>query len=122
MKNRTLVCLSLGVLLGCMNGTGPAEDVSGQWVASRVEFNLTLDLVQEGTSVRGSGTSWAFIYAPTRSYTIAGAYSRPSLTLTLTRDDTVHSSLTGTVRDANHMLGVLTSGGRFSDTLTYVRQ
>ena len=121
MTKRSLVCLSLGVLVGCMNGTGPAADVSGRWVASQLEFSLTLDLVQDGTSVRGTGTSWGFINPPVHAYTIAGTYSRPSLTLTLTRDDTVHSSVTGIVRDANHMLGVRTIAG-FSDTLIFARQ
>jgi hypothetical protein len=118
---RTLVCLALAVLLGCMNGTGPAPDVSGRWFANRPEFSLTLDLLQLGTSVHGTGNSWGFILPPTHSYTIAGTYSRPSLTLTLIREDSLLSSITGTVRDANHMQVVQTIGA-FSDTLTFARQ
>jgi hypothetical protein len=121
VTQRALVLLSLAALLGCMDGTGPAEDVSGRWMASHVESSLTLDLVQTGTAVRGTGNSWGFILPPTHSYTIAGTYSRPSLSLTLTRDDSTLAFLHLRVRDATHMISVPTSGGS-TDTLTFVKQ
>ena len=118
---RTLVGLSLLTLVSCQNGLGPVGDISGTWTGSRVEYRLTLDLVQQGTVVRGRGDSWGFINPPTHEYTVTGTYSLPNVTLTLTRDDSIVSQFAGTVLDARHMIRVQNFGG-WSDTLTFTRQ
>lgn len=116
-----LVSLSLLALVSCQNGLGPVADISGTWTGSRVEYHLTLDLVQQGSSVRGTGNSWAFIYPSTHEYTVTGTYSLPNVTLTLTSDDSVVSQFTGTVLDARHLIRVQNFGD-WSDTLTFTRQ
>jgi hypothetical protein len=117
----SVVCLSLGLLLGCGNGLGPAGGVTGKWTASRVEFSSTLELLQFGGSVSGIGSTWSFIYPPTTTFSIAGIYSRPHLELSFSNYGTVISHFTGTVQDATHMISVETTSGG-SDTLMYVRQ
>jgi|GraSoiStandDraft_55_1057291.scaffolds.fasta_scaffold15350_4 hypothetical protein len=117
----SVVCLSLGVLLGCGNGLSPAGGVTGKWTASRVELSSTLELLQFGGSVSGTGSTTSFIFPPTTTFSIAGTYSRPHLELTFSNNGTVISHFTGTVQDATHMTGVETSGGG-TDTLIYVRQ
>jgi hypothetical protein len=121
---RNLVWILLGFLVSCTNGLGPAADVSGAWTTSRVEFSMTLNLVEHGTTVTGSGTSWAFIYPPTRQFSVAGSYSRPDLRLTFADDSGVIRGFTARVEDMRHMLGVetLPSGNTASDTLLFVRQ
>jgi hypothetical protein len=118
---RSFVSLSLLALVSCNNGLGPAADISGTWTASRVEYRLTLDLVQQGSSVSGTGDSWGFINPPNHQYTVTGTYALPTATLTLTRDDSVVSVFTGTVLDAHRMIRVQ-SFGDSSDTLTFRRQ
>ena len=118
---RFLVGLSLLAIVSCQNGLGPVADISGKWTGSRVEYSLTLDLVQQGPSVSGTGNSWAFIYPPTAEYTITGTYEFPRVTLTLTSNDTVVSQFTGTVVDGSHMIRVQRFGD-FSDTLRLTRQ
>jgi hypothetical protein len=100
----------------------PAADVTGVWVATRVEFSMTLDLVQQGATVSGTATSQAFINPPTTQFLVGGVYSRPRLTLTFTGDSGVAASFTATVQDERHMIGVetLSSGG--TDSLSFVRQ
>ena len=120
MKRR-LVCLSLLALASCQNGLGPVTDISGTWVGAGLEHSLTLNLVQQGSSVRGTGSSWGFIYPPTHEYTITGTYSIPHVTLTLTSDDSIVSPFTGTLLDAHHMLSVRRFGA-FSDTLRLTKQ
>jgi hypothetical protein len=117
----SVVCLSLGVLLGCGNGLDPAGGVTGKWAASRVEFSSTLELLQFSSSVSGTGSTWSFIYPPTTTFSIAGTYSRPHLELTFSNNGTVISHFTGTVQDANHLIGVETRSAG-SDTSMYVRQ
>jgi hypothetical protein len=101
-------------------GLGVVDDWRKKWAASRVEFSSTLQLLQFGGSVIGSGSTWSFIYPPTTTFSIAGTYSRPHLELTFSNNGTVISHFTGTVQDATHMIGVETAGGG-SDTLIYVR-
>ena len=118
---RPLVCLSLLALASCQNGLGPVADISGTWTGSRVEYSLTLDLVQQGASVNGTGHSSSNIYPPTTEYSVAGTYSFPHVALTLTSNDTVVSHVTGVVLDAHHMIRVQAFSD-FSDTLTLTRQ
>ena len=118
---RMLVFLSLGVLVGCQDGVGPFGDISGTWRANRVEYSLTLVLVQRGSSVTGTGDSWAFVNPPTATYAVAGTYVFPRLTLTLTGSDSTASQLTATIKDARHMIGVQ-HVGTFADTLVFVKQ
>ena len=118
---RPLVSLSLLALVCCQSGLGPVGDISGTWTGSRVEYRLTLDLVQQDSSVSGTGNSWGFINPPTHEYTVTGRYALPRVTLTLTSDDSVASTFTGTVLDAHHMIRVQNVGD-WSDTLTFTRQ
>jgi hypothetical protein len=67
---------------------------------------MTLNLVEHGTTVTGTGTSWAFIYPPTRQFSVAGSYSRPDLRLTFADDSGVIRGFTARVEDLRHMLGV----------------
>jgi len=119
--HRPLVCISLFALVSCQNGLGPVTDISGTWTGSRVEYRLTLDLVQQGSSVSGTGHSWGFINPPTHDYTIVGTYSFPHLTLVLNSGDTLFTQFTGKVVDAKHMLRVQVFQD-LSDTLTFTRQ
>lgn len=116
-----LVGLSLFALVSCQSGLGPAADISGTWFGSGLEHSLTLNLVQQGTTVQGTGNSWGFISPPTHQYSITGSYALPTVTLTLTREDTTVSQLTGTVVDSRHMISVQRIGA-FSDTLRLTRQ
>jgi len=118
--HRSLVCLSLLALVGCQSGLGPVTVISGRWTGWGLEHGLTLDLVQHGSAVSGTGSSWAFINPPIADYMIAGTYEFPSVTLTLTSHDTVVSQFTGTVVDGNHMIRVQRFGD-FSDTLRLTR-
>lgn len=116
------LCAVLGILAACTSAVGPAPDVAGVWEASRVEFSLTLNLVQQGATVSGTATSQAFINPPVRQFVVGGSYSLPRLTLTLTGDSGVAASFTGTVQDERHMVGVETFSGGGNDSLSFVRQ
>ncbi len=93
-----IVRLSLGVLLGCGNGLSPAGGVTGKWMASLLEGSSTLELLQFGGSVSGTGNTTSFIFPPTTTFSIAGTYSRPHLELTFSNNGTVISHFTGTVQ------------------------
>jgi len=116
------LCAAIGILVGCRNALGPAADVTGVWVASGVEFSMTLNLVQQGATVSGTATSQGFINPPTTQFMVGGVYSRPRLTLTLTSDSGVASRFTATVQDERHMTGVETSSSGATDSLSFVRQ
>ena len=85
------------VLSGCLDGAGPAAEVSGVWTASAGPFGMTLELVQRGEAVTGTGASYAFSSPTSVTFAIAGTYSAPHLALTFTRDTLLLAEFDGTV-------------------------
>ena len=115
------VCVSLAVLVGCLEGAGPAGDVSGQWRAPQGSFAITLGLVQSGAAVTGTGASPAFSSPTSPTFTVTGSYDRPTISLKFVRDTTVLAEFTGTVVSQDRMVGVETFING-ADTLTFIRQ
>ena len=116
------IILALAVLAGCSNGLAPASDLSGEWVATRVESSVGLDLQQHGTGIAGVGTWQKAIDPPSGYVAIDGTYLPPQLTLTLHYDNGTTSRYTAAVPDADHSLGREVFADGTTDSLTFVRQ
>lgn len=112
----------LAILVACQGSVGPSGEVTGAWVASRLETGTRLDLVQVRTSVSGTATAWGLINPPTRSFLVLGDYERPNLTLTLSTESDVAALVAATLQDANHITAVETWPNGATDSLSFVRQ
>jgi hypothetical protein len=110
---RASVLSVLLLLVGCGNGLGPANDLSGTWAATYPfpGSSLVLNLRQEGAGITGTGT---YVQEAGRAGTlqVVGTYHRPSINLSLHYDFSQDPAYyVGTVQDGSHMTGAL---GTFS--------
>lgn len=113
---------ALLALAGCSDGLAPASDLSGDWVATRVESSVGVNLQQHGQRVGGTGTWQKAVDPPSGYLAIDGTYAPPQLTLTLHYDNGTTSHYTATVPDADHILGREVFADGTTDSLTFVRQ
>jgi len=113
---RRLGFVGVAVLAGCVDSVGPTRDVTGVWRASQGAFGIELDLVQHSDSVTGTGAA-----SGVSTFTIAGTYLPPGLTLTFRTDTTVYAEFVGTVVNDTLLTGIETFVNG-ADTLTLVRQ
>ena len=117
-----LLALAAGTLAACDDGLAPVADLSGEWVATRVESSVELDLAQHGTRVSGTGTWQKFINPPSGNLAADGTYLDNRLSLALRYDDGQTSRYTAVVVDPDHMVGSETYDGGATDSLTFVKQ
>lgn len=108
---RASVLPVLLLLVGCSNGLGPADALTGTWAATYPfpGSSLVLKLRQEGAVIRGTGT---YVQEAGRAGTlqVVGTYHRPSVNLSLHYDFSQDpASYVGTVEDGSHIAGALGS-------------
>ena len=119
---RASVLPVLLLLVGCGNGLGPANDLSGTWAATYPfpGSSLVLNLRQEGAGITGTGT-YVGEACCAGTLQVVGTYHPPSVNLSLHDDSGQPHAFVGTyvgkVQDSSHIAGVL---GGFS--LPLVRQ
>jgi hypothetical protein len=109
MRRASLSVLLL--LVGCGNGFGPANELSGTWAAIYPfpGSSLVLNLRQEGAGITGTGT---YVQEAGRAGTlqVVGTYHRPSINLSLHYDFSQDPAYyVGTVQDGSHITGALQS-------------
>ena len=106
---RASVLPVLLLLVGCGNGLGPANDLSGTWAAtfSLPGSSLVLKLRQEGSGITGSGT-YVQEAGSAGTVQVVGSYHRPNINLSLHYDFSQDpASYVGTVQDGSHIAGAL---------------
>ena len=96
------------LLLGCGNGLGPANDLSGTWAAtfSFPGSSLVLNLSQDGTGITGTGT-YVMEAGSAGTMQVVGTYAKPSVNLSFHYDSGQDFTYVGTVRDDSHIVGAL---------------
>ncbi len=105
---RTIVLPVLVLTFGCTANLGPANSLSGTWVAS-YSFpgsSLVLSLNQQDASITGSGT-YAIEAGRAGTLRVVGSYRTPNLSLTLHYDSLGDGGYVGTLQDASHITGAL---------------
>jgi hypothetical protein len=108
---RASVLPVLLLLVGCGNGLGPANDLSGTWAATYPfpGSSLVLNLRQEGTVITGTGT-YVGEACCAGTLQVVGTYHRPSVNLSLHYDFSQDPAYyMGTVQDGSHIAGALDS-------------
>lgn len=116
--------LVLGLLpLSCTSSLAPASDVQGTWVA---DFNLpgaslVLDLKQSQALIQGTG-SYAIEAGRVGTLEVSGSYPRPTITLVMSFDYGHTETYTGTVRDSQHMSGIVADSAGHESTLSFTRR
>jgi len=116
---RRLVCsLAVLTLTACGDASGPGVSVTGHWSGQVLDLphqaSVSLDLVQTGTTVTGTGT-WieGGIQVPA---TLNGTYTTPNLVATLTQSPSGRTLVTWTAVHSNNTLsGPANDGGNYSD-------
>jgi hypothetical protein len=116
-----LLVLTLVGGIGCSEAVSPTTDLTGMWSAGGFETEVVLTLMQDGMHVTGSGSFTRFINPPKGSFTIAGTYAPPQVTLTFSYDDGVTTHYVGTVRGADSIIGAETFPGGEVDSLALTR-
>jgi hypothetical protein len=120
--NMRFVALALAAITACGGeaNTSPKQTVDGQWIGTIGSQDITLNLVQSGSAVSGSGT---ITNTPTgtRALSIAGAYTPPSIAVTLSSGSVDPMSLQASVAGAS-MTGSLTGSGFTGEGITLTRQ
>ena len=96
------------LLLGCGNGLGPANDLSGTWAAtfSFPGSSLVLNLSQDGAGITGTGT-YVMEAGGAGTLQVVGTYAKPSVNLSFHYDFGQDFAYVGTVRDDSHIAGAL---------------
>ena len=100
----------LFLLMGCGNGLGPANDLSGTWAAtySFPGSSMVLTLSQVDGGITGTGT-YQMEAGRGGTLQVVGTYQRPSVELTLHFDLGQDQHYVGTVQDGSHITGALGS-------------
>ncbi len=100
-------------LFGCGRSTvDPSGDLQGSW-AENISIpgaSLILTLNQAGPIVTGTGT-YAIEAGRAGILQVAGTYTAPAISLTLSYDYGTARTFTGTRLDANHIGGTFSDGG-----------
>lgn len=120
-----ILLLSFGLLsLACSNDLlVPPGEVQGMWAA---DFNvpgasLVLDLTQVDGTIAGGGT-YAIEAGRSGTLHVSGSYTRPSIMLTIQRDDGLTQTYTGTVLNARLMTGTVADSAGHTFALDFTRR
>jgi hypothetical protein len=123
---RKLMCsLAVLTLTACSDSSGPGASITGHWSGEVLDLphraTVMLDLVQTGTTVKGTGT-WieGGIQVPV---TVQGTYTTPNLIATLSRSPNALTLVAWTATHSNNTLsGPANDGGNYTDApMTLVR-
>jgi hypothetical protein len=119
-----VVTLLLLASAGCSSTLAPSADLTGTWTEhfSFPGASFSVVLEQRGTQVSGTG-HYSIEAGRSGTLTVSGNDVRSLVTLTFQYDYGLVTTFTGTLVDANHLTGTVTSAGDGQPfSVTLIRQ
>jgi hypothetical protein len=117
MRIRVIACALALFLGGC--GTEPEPSIAGKWTGAYSGLTMTLTLVENSGNVTGNAVLEDA--TGTEAWTVAGVFTPPTASLTITNPKYQPINLTGTV-SASSIEGKLNGSGYSNNGITLVRK
>jgi hypothetical protein len=105
-------------MAACGSSTSPAPALNGSWTGTAQDVALSVTLTQSGTQVTGTGQ---LVSGETFPVTVTGTFAAPGFALTLTPDQFVPVTYTGSISH-DTLTGHLNGSGFDNQSLTLTRQ